>query len=70
MLQPGWETEGGMPYLDRGFREVNLEAFTAIDRRIRALVDGLMVQRVVTHAPLQASHEFIWEHVLRPLKKD
>jgi len=37
---------------------------------IRALVDGLMVQRVVTHAPLQASHEFIWEHVLRPLKKD
>ena len=36
---------------------------------IRALVDGLMVQRVVTHAPLQASHEFIWEHVLRPLKK-
>jgi AcrR family transcriptional regulator len=35
---------------------------------VRALVDGLMVQRVVTHAPLHASHEFIWEHVLRPLK--
>lgn len=35
---------------------------------IRAIVDGLMVQRVVSHAPLPACHEFIWEHVLRPLK--
>ena len=47
MLQPGWETDGGMPYLDRGFREVNLEAFTAIDRRIRALVDAGLVPAVV-----------------------
>lgn len=47
MLQPGWETDGGMPYLDRGFGEVNLEAFTAIDRRIHGLVDAGLVPAIV-----------------------
>ena len=47
MLQPGWETDGGMPYLDRGFREVNLPAFAAIDRRIRGLVDAGLVPAIV-----------------------
>lgn len=35
---------------------------------IRALVDGLMVQRVITQAPIHASHTFIWDHVLAPLR--
>ncbi|MFM7184123.1 MAG: DUF4038 domain-containing protein [Planctomycetota bacterium] len=47
MLQPGWETDGGMPYRDRAFREVNLPAFASIDRRIRCLVDAGLVPAIV-----------------------
>jgi AcrR family transcriptional regulator len=35
---------------------------------IRALTDGLMVQRVMTGLDLEPVHQFLWEHVLRPLK--
>ncbi|MEZ4225395.1 MAG: TetR/AcrR family transcriptional regulator [Polyangiaceae bacterium] len=36
---------------------------------IRALTDGLMVQRVMTHVDLGPVHEFLWTHLLRPLKR-
>ena len=47
MLQPCWETEGGMPYLDLEFREVNLRAFDAVDRRLRHLVEVGMMPAIV-----------------------
>ncbi len=45
--------------------ECNPEALFAC---VRALVDGLLVQRVMNKAPLKASHELVWEHWLKPLK--
>lgn len=35
---------------------------------VRALADGLMVQRVMTKLDLEPVHRFLWEHVLAPLK--
>ncbi len=37
---------------------------------VRALVDGLMVQRVMTGLDLGPIHQFVWDHVLCPLKKE
>lgn len=36
---------------------------------IRAVTDGLMVQRVMTNLDLKPVHQFLWEAVLRPLKR-
>lgn len=36
---------------------------------IRALTDGLMVQRVMTDVDLGPVHEFLWTHLLSPLKR-
>lgn len=36
---------------------------------LRALIDGLTVQRVTTHEPLDAVYEMIWERILAPLKR-
>ncbi len=41
----------------------------ALVSTLRALVDGLMVQRVTDGVDLDAAHAFVWEHVLRPLKR-
>ena len=35
---------------------------------IRSVTDGLLIQRVVTGAAFEPVHEFLWEHVLQPLK--
>jgi AcrR family transcriptional regulator len=35
---------------------------------IRALTDGLMVQRVMTGVDLAPVHDFLWTHLLSPLK--
>jgi AcrR family transcriptional regulator len=35
---------------------------------VRALVDGLMVQRVLTNVELAPVHALVWEHLLAPLK--
>jgi hypothetical protein len=43
------------------------EALMAI---VRAVIDGLMVQRVMTGLDLAPAHEFLWTHVLRPLKRE
>ena len=36
---------------------------------VRAVIDGLMVQRVVTGRSLAPVHELLWERVLKPLKR-
>ena len=41
----------------------------ALFATVRALNDGLMVQRVMSGQPLEPVHAFIWEHVLAPLKR-
>jgi AcrR family transcriptional regulator len=40
----------------------------ALIATIRAAQDGLMVQRVMTGVDLAPVHDFIWKHVLEPLK--
>lgn len=35
---------------------------------VRALIDGLMVQRVTDGIDLEVAHSFVWEHLLRPLR--
>jgi AcrR family transcriptional regulator len=35
---------------------------------VRALIDGLMVQRVMTGIQLEPVHELIWERILKPLR--
>lgn len=37
-------------------------------RIVRSFNDGLLVQRMMTGCDLAPIHEFIWEHVLSPLK--
>jgi AcrR family transcriptional regulator len=36
---------------------------------VRSVIDGLMVQRVMTGLDLAPVHELLWTHVLRPLKR-
>ena len=40
----------------------------AVIALIRALTDGLLVQRVMTNLDLRPVQQLLWEHVLRPLK--
>ncbi|MCA9619971.1 MAG: TetR/AcrR family transcriptional regulator [Myxococcales bacterium] len=40
----------------------------ALMATIRAVTDGLVVQRVMTGLDLEPVHTFFWEHVLAPLK--
>jgi TetR/AcrR family transcriptional regulator len=37
---------------------------------VRAVTDGLMVQRVMTGAALEPVHALLWERLLRPLKRE
>ncbi len=37
---------------------------------VRSVIDGLVVQRVMVGVDLGPSHQFLWQHVLAPLKKD
>lgn len=39
----------------------------AVMALVRAAVDGLLVQRVMTGVALGPVHDFLWSHVLRPL---
>ncbi len=41
------------------------EALVAL---IGALTDGLLIQRILTNAPLGPIHHLIWEHLLQPLR--
>jgi AcrR family transcriptional regulator len=42
----------------------------ALMATVRALIDGLMVQRVMTGLDLAPAHEFLWDHVLKPLRRE
>ncbi len=42
----------------------------ALINLIRAVTDGLMVQRVMTGVDLAPVHEQLWTHLLAPLKRD
>lgn len=48
-------------------RECDVDALLAT---MRAMTDGLVVQRLMTGLDLEPVHEFLWEQVLRPLKID
>lgn len=41
----------------------------ALMATVRALIDGLMVQRVMTNVELEPVHALVWERVLLPLKR-
>lgn len=41
----------------------------ALVATMRALTDGLMVQRVTDGLDLAAAHAFVWEHLLQPLER-
>lgn len=41
----------------------------ALVNLVRAITDGLMVQRLMTGADLAPIHDFLWTHVLLPLKR-
>ena len=36
---------------------------------VRSVIDGLMVQRLMTRKDLAPAHDFLWTHVLLPLKR-
>lgn len=42
----------------------------AVIATVRALTDGLLIQRVMTGLELEPVHNFIWAHILEPLKID
>lgn len=42
----------------------------ALIRMVRSTIDGLVVQRFMTGCELAPIHEFLWEHVLGPLKRE
>jgi AcrR family transcriptional regulator len=42
----------------------------ALVNLIRAVIDGLMVQRVITGVELAPVHELLWTQLLQPLKKE
>jgi AcrR family transcriptional regulator len=44
----------------------NVEALMSL---LRAVTDGLVVQRVMTGLELEPVHKFLWERVLQPLKR-
>lgn len=46
LLQPSWENEGGMPYLNKDFSEMNPEYFNHADRRIKHLVEAGIVPAI------------------------
>lgn len=37
---------------------------------IRSIADGLLMQRVMTGVPFEPVHEFLWDRVLMPLKRE
>ncbi len=41
----------------------------ALVNMVRAVTDGLMVQRVMTGLDLAPVHELLWTNLLRPLKR-
>lgn len=57
--------------IERGIEEGTVASCdaSALMAVIRALTDGLLVQRVMTGLELLQVHEFLWSHLLEPLKR-
>ncbi|MBS2014453.1 MAG: TetR/AcrR family transcriptional regulator [Deltaproteobacteria bacterium] len=57
--------------IERGIEEGTVHPCDAkaVVTLVRAVIDGLTIQRVTEGIALEASHRFLWEHVLAPLKK-
>ena len=47
MMEARWENEGGMPYVDKTFTQVNPRYFESADRRIAALIEAGIVPALV-----------------------
>ena len=47
LLQPSWENEGGMPYLDTDFSVMNPEYFEYADRRFEHMINAGIVPAIV-----------------------
>ena len=47
LLQPSWENEGGLPYLNAEFSKVNPDYFKYADRRIEHLIDAGITPAIV-----------------------
>lgn len=47
LLQPSWENEGGLPYLDSNFSVMNPEYFKYADRRFEHMIDAGIVPAIV-----------------------
>ncbi|MFT5430685.1 MAG: hypothetical protein ACI9OJ_001361 [Myxococcota bacterium] len=47
-------------------RPCDVDALMAL---VRSVTDGLLVQRVMTGVPYAPVHNFLWTHVLEPLKR-
>jgi AcrR family transcriptional regulator len=57
--------------LERGIEEGTVAPCDAkaVVALVRAMIDGLTIQRVTEGASLEPAHRFLWEHVLAPLKR-
>lgn len=57
--------------IERGIEEGTVHPCDAkaVVNIVRAVIDGLTIQRVTEGVALEAPHRFLWEHVLAPLKK-
>ncbi len=42
----------------------------AVVRIVRSIVDGMLVQKVMTRCDFEPIHEFLWKHILLPLKRN
>jgi AcrR family transcriptional regulator len=56
--------------LERGIEEGTVAPCdaAAVVALVRAVIDGLTIQRVTSGVPVEPVHRFLWEHVLAPLK--
>jgi AcrR family transcriptional regulator len=57
--------------IERGIEEGTVAPCDAkaVVALVRAVIDGLTIQRVAEGASLEPVHRFLWEHVLAPLKR-
>jgi len=46
VFEDRWENEGGKPYLNRDFTEVNPDYFEYADRRLKHLIDSGLVRQL------------------------
>ncbi|MBK7580822.1 MAG: helix-turn-helix transcriptional regulator [Myxococcales bacterium] len=65
------QRQAAVELLEQGMADGTVEACDAqaLISVIRALTDGLVAQRVMTDLDLTPVHEFIWTHLLSPLKR-